>query len=112
MQGGTPMPAIRTKGRAAALVTAAALALCTFAGSSAQAAAPSAPPAAPSAPPAARSATSGIPALVDPAADLGRHASGPQPTWFDSIYFTGSVKADGQEFGLQVHTRILPNRDE
>ncbi|WP_031161954.1 lipocalin family protein [Streptosporangium roseum] len=98
------MPAIRTKRRTAPLVTAAAvLAFGTSVSSAAQAAAPSAAPA-------ARSATSGIPALVDPAADLGRHAPGPQPTWFDSIYFTSSVKANGQEFGLQVHTRILPSR--
>ncbi|GAA5047871.1 putative secreted hydrolase [Thermocatellispora tengchongensis] len=100
------MPAIGTKRRAAALVTAAGvLAFGTFVGSSAQATVPSATPT-------ARSATSGIPALVDAAADLGRHAAGPQQTWFDSIYFTSSVKANGQEFGIQVHTRILPNRDE
>ncbi|MFE9724222.1 lipocalin family protein [Streptomyces sp. NPDC005794] len=100
------MPAIRTKRRAAALVAAAAaLTVGTFAGFSAQATAPSATPT-------ARNATSGIPAVVDPTADLGRHAAGPEQTWFDSIYFTGSVKADGQEFGLQVHTRILPNRGE
>ncbi|MEU6155661.1 lipocalin family protein [Actinosynnema sp. NPDC047251] len=68
--------------------------------------------AAPSAAPTASPVTSGIPALVDPGVDLGRHAPGPQPTWFDSIYFTSSVRANGQEFGLQVHTRILPNRGE
>jgi hypothetical protein len=100
------MPAIRTKRGAATLVTAAAvLAFGTFAGSSAQATAPSAAPTAPS-------ATSGIPGLVDPTVDLGRHTPGPEPTWVDSIYFTSTVKANGQEFGLQVHTRILPARGE
>ncbi|MEU5703116.1 lipocalin family protein [Streptomyces aurantiacus] len=100
------MTAIRTKRRAKALVTAAvALGFSTFAGSSAQATGPSALPT-------ARSATSGIPAVVDPVADLGRHAAGPEETWFDSVYITSSVKANGQEFGLQVHTRIIPNRTE
>lgn len=47
--------------------------------------------------------------MVDPAVDLGRHSPGPEPTWFDSIYFTSTVKADGHEFGLQVHTRAFPN---
>jgi hypothetical protein len=106
MQGGILMPAIQAMRRVAVLATAtAALAFGTFVSSSAQAAAPSAVPTAPT-------ATSGIPALVDPAVDLGRHAPGPQLTWFDSIYFTSLVRANGQEFGLQVHTRILPNRDE
>ena len=59
--------------------------------------------------PAVRSA---IPGVVDPAADLGRHPAGPEPTWFDSIYFTSAVRAGNQEFGLQVHTRVLPNRPE
>ncbi|MEV5409106.1 lipocalin family protein [Thermopolyspora sp. NPDC052614] len=100
------MPAIRIKRRAATLVTAASVvAFGTFVGSSAQASVPSAAPG-------ARSATSGIPGLVDPAADLGGHAPGPQPTWFDSIYFTSALKANGQEFGLQVHTRVLPARGE
>jgi len=99
------MSTFRSWRRAVALAVAAATAaLGVPAGSSVQAA--------PAAAPAGRSAASGIPAFVDPAADLGRHAPGPQPTWFDSIYFTSSVRANGQEFGLQVHTRILPNRGE
>jgi hypothetical protein len=98
------MPAIRPIRRAAVLATAVAVvAIGTFAGPSAQATDPSTAPA-------ARSATSGIPGVVDPAVDLGRHSAGPEQTWFDSVYFTSSVKADGQEFGLQVHTRVMPNR--
>ncbi|SMC90741.1 lipocalin family protein [Lentzea albidocapillata] len=96
------MPSILARRRVAALVAATAtLAFSAVVSSSVQAVSSAAP-----------TATSGIPALVDPAADLGRHAPGPQQTWFDSIYFTSSVRANGQEFGLQVHTRILPNRDE
>ncbi|RBQ20684.1 hydrolase [Spongiactinospora rosea] len=100
------MPAIRIRSRTATVVTiAAVLALCTFTDSSAQASRTPETPA-------DRPARSEIPAAVDPAADLGRHTPGPELTWFDSIYFTSSVKANGQDFGLQVHTRIMPNRDE
>ncbi|WP_206302314.1 MULTISPECIES: lipocalin family protein [unclassified Streptomyces] len=47
--------------------------------------------------------------MTDPETDLGRHTPGPEPTWSDSLYFTSSVKADGHDFGIQVHTRVLPN---
>ncbi|BCJ52070.1 carotenoid 1,2-hydratase [Actinoplanes sp. NBRC 14428] len=108
------MPSIRTMGRPALLAVAAVAATATaaFAGISPQANAQSTPPAAQPAAPAGRSASAGIPAVVDAAADLGRHAAGPEPTWFDSIYFTSAVEANGQKFGLQVHTRVLPNRTE
>jgi hypothetical protein len=43
----------------------------------------------------------------------------PRPTWDGTRpapsrpgSITSFVKTNGQEFGLQVHTRILPNRDE
>jgi hypothetical protein len=52
--------------------------------------------------------TTGIPAMVDPARDLASHEPGPEPTWSDSIYFTSTVKAGGQEFGLLVHTVATP----
>ncbi|MBB5960663.1 hypothetical protein FHS29_007291 [Saccharothrix tamanrassetensis] len=99
------MSRIQTRRRAVVLVAAAAtVAFGVPISSSVQAA--------PSEASTVRPATSGIPALVNPGVDLGRHAPGPEPTWFDSIYFTSSVRANGQEFGLQVHTRILPNRGE
>lgn len=103
------MPTSRNRRRAAGLVTAGALVLGALAGYSAQAASPSAPSEARTT---TASATSGIPAAIDPEADLGGHAPGPEPTWFDSIYFTSSVQANGHDFGIQAHTRVLPNAGE
>ncbi len=44
-------------------------------------------------PPGARPVTagSGIPALVDPVADLGAKTPGPEESWADSFYFTSRV---------------------
>lgn len=53
-------------------------------------------------------AGNGIPALVDPAADLGARTPGPEDDWADSIYFTSRVKADGHDMGLLVHTLRNP----
>jgi hypothetical protein len=53
-------------------------------------------------------AGSGIPALVDPAADLGARTPGPEESWADSIYFTSRVKGDGHDIGLLMHTVSLP----
>ncbi|PJF01582.1 hydrolase [Streptomyces carminius] len=100
----------RNRRRAAGLATAGALVLGTLAGYSAQATSPPATPKAHSAP--ASAPSSGIAAMVDPATDLGRHAPGTERTWFDSVYFTSSVKANGHDFGIQVHTRVLPNMGE
>ncbi|MZE77890.1 lipocalin family protein [Streptomyces xinghaiensis] len=96
----------RTRRRTAGLATAGALVLGTLVSYSAQGAAPSATP---KPGPATASATTGIPGVVDPVADLGRQSPGPEREWFDSIYFTSSVKANGHDFGLQVHTRVFPN---
>lgn len=54
----------------------------------------------------------GIPATVDPAADLAAQAPGAEPAWADSIYFTSEVKAGGHDFGVLVHTLNLPNLDQ
>ena len=53
-------------------------------------------------------ATSTIPAVVDPASDLGAK-SGPEAEWADSIYFTSRVDAGGHDVGLLVHTVRLPD---
>ncbi|MER7057918.1 lipocalin family protein [Streptomyces sp. NPDC000351] len=100
------MTTSRNRRRVAGLATAGALVLGTLVSYSAQAASPSTTPKGGSA---AASTTSGIASIVDPAADLGRQAPGPEQAWFDSIYFTSSVKAKGHDFGIQVHTRVLPN---
>ncbi|MDQ0775257.1 hypothetical protein QF026_003723 [Streptomyces aurantiacus] len=107
------MTTSRNRRRAAGLATAGALVLGTLVSYSAQAASPSAPPKAGSTSASGTaSSTSGIPAMVDPVTDLGRQPRGSEPTWFDSIYFTSSVKANGHDFGIQVQTRVLPNIDE
>ncbi|GAA4736339.1 lipocalin family protein [Phytohabitans rumicis] len=51
----------------------------------------------------------GIPAVVDPAVDLGSQTPGPEITWSDSIYFTSMVKAGRQEFGVLAHALAAPN---
>jgi predicted secreted hydrolase len=58
--------------------------------------------------PAKTVAASGIPALVDPAADLGAKTPGPQDDWADSIYFTSRVNSGGHDIGLLVHTVRIP----
>jgi hypothetical protein len=62
-------------------------------------------PAAATAPPAGR----GIPAAVNPATDLAAHTPGTQPTWNDSIYMSGFIKAGGQDYGIVVQTLQFPN---
>ncbi|GGP13481.1 hydrolase [Nonomuraea glycinis] len=57
----------------------------------------------------ATTADNGIPAMVDPTADLGAQTPGPEARWADSIYFTSQVKADGHDVGLLVHTINVPN---
>jgi hypothetical protein len=57
----------------------------------------------------ATAAAGGIPALIDPAADLGARAPGPEDRWADSIYCTSRVKAAGHDVGLLVHTVRNPN---
>jgi hypothetical protein len=52
-------------------------------------------------------AGSGIPAVVDPAADLGAKTPGPEESWADSIYFTSRVRSAGHDLGLLVHTVSL-----
>lgn len=61
-------------------------------------------------PPSARTVTagSGIPALVDPAADLGAKTPGPEESWADSIYFTSRVESAGHDIGILAHTVRLP----
>ncbi|MBL1097689.1 lipocalin family protein [Streptomyces coffeae] len=54
----------------------------------------------------------GIPSVVDPAADLAAQTPGPDETWTDSIYINGEVKADGHDFGLLVHTMNVPHSDQ
>lgn len=38
-----------------------------------------------------------IPAMVDPAKDLSAQRPGSDEGWFDSIYFTSQLKADGRD---------------
>jgi hypothetical protein len=99
------MTTSRNRRRAAGLAATGALLLATLGSYPAQAASLSATPK-------TGSAASGIPAIVDPVTDLGRQAPGSERTWFDSIYFTSSVKANGHDFGIQVQTRVLPNIGE
>ncbi|GGP14053.1 hydrolase [Nonomuraea glycinis] len=103
------MTTSRNRRRAAGLATAGALVLGILASYPALA---ESPPATPKAGPTAASTTSGIAAVIDPATDLGRQAPGREQAWFDSIYFTSLVKANGHDFGIQVHTRVLPNMGE
>ncbi|MEV5408616.1 lipocalin family protein [Thermopolyspora sp. NPDC052614] len=53
-------------------------------------------------------AGNGIPAMVDPNADLAAKTPGPETRWADSIYFTSQVKAGGHDMGLLVHTINVP----
>lgn len=100
------MTTSRNRWRAASLATAGALVLGGLVSYTAQAAGPSATPKVDSI---TASGATGIASMVDPATDLGRQPAGPEKTWFDSIYFTSSVKAKGHDFGLQVQARVLPN---
>lgn len=54
----------------------------------------------------------GIPALVNPAADLGAQVPGPEPTWVDSIFIAGFVRGGGHTFGVLVHALAFPNADQ
>jgi hypothetical protein len=51
----------------------------------------------------------GIPALVNPTADLAAQAPGPEVTWVDSIFIAGRVHGGGHNFGILVHTLAFPN---
>ena len=57
-------------------------------------------------------ATSGIPAVVDPGADLAAQVPGPELTWVDSIFITARVHGGGHEFGVLVHTLAFPSADQ
>jgi hypothetical protein len=54
-------------------------------------------------------ANGGIPAVVDPAADLAAQVPGPELTWVDSIFIAGFVHGGGHSFGILVHTLDFPN---
>jgi hypothetical protein len=51
----------------------------------------------------------GIPAVVNPAADLAAQVPGPELTWVDSIFIAGFVHGGGHNFGILVHTLRFPN---
>lgn len=59
------------------------------------------------APVAARS-DPGIPAMVNPAEDLLAQDPGPEQGWFESIYFTSELEADGRNIGVLLHTLTMP----
>lgn len=90
--------------RIAGLATAGALLLGALGSYPAYAASPSA---APQAGVTAAPTRSGVPAMVNPATDMGRQDPGEAPSWLDSIYFTSSVRAKGHDFGIQAQARIL-----
>lgn len=49
-----------------------------------------------------------VPAMVDPAADLLAQEPGTERGWFDSIYFTSELEADGRNIGVLLHTMTMP----
>lgn len=51
----------------------------------------------------------GIPAVVNPAADLAAQRPGPQLTWIDSMFIAGFVHGGGHNFGILVHALKFPN---
>jgi hypothetical protein len=57
-------------------------------------------------------ANGGIPAVVNPTADLVTQVPGPELTWIDSIFIAGRVHGDGHNFGILVHTIAFPNVDQ
>jgi CrtC N-terminal lipocalin domain len=62
--------------------------------------------------PATAAANGGIPALVNPAADLAAQVPGPELTWVDSIFIAGRVHGGGHDFGILIHTLAFPNADQ
>jgi Lipocalin-like domain/CrtC N-terminal lipocalin domain len=54
----------------------------------------------------------GVPAVVDPSADLASQVPGPATTWVDSIFIAGRVHGDGHDFGILVHTLAFPNAEQ
>lgn len=50
----------------------------------------------------------GLPAMIDPAQDLLAQEPGPDRGWFDSIYFTSMLEADGRDIGVLLHTMTMP----
>jgi hypothetical protein len=57
-------------------------------------------------------ANGGVPALVNPAADLAAQVPGPETTWIDSIFIAGRVRGGGHEFGILIHVLAFPNADQ
>lgn len=54
-------------------------------------------------------ANDGIPAVVNPAADLAAQLPGPELTWVDSIFIAGFAHGGGHSFGLLVRTASFPS---
>ncbi len=49
-----------------------------------------------------------VPAMVDPSKDLLAHEAGPERGWFESIYFTSELEADGRNIGVLLHALTMP----
>lgn len=60
----------------------------------------------------ATAANGGIPAMVNPSADLAAQVPGPGVTWVDSIFIAGRVHGGGHTYGILVHTLAFPNADQ
>jgi len=52
-----------------------------------------------------------VPTEVDPGAGLASQPTGQGPSWFDSIFLVGQVRAAGYEFGYLVHVLRQPEHD-
>lgn len=50
----------------------------------------------------------GTPAMIDPARDILAQDPGTERGWFDSIYFTSELEADGRDIGVLLHTMTMP----
>ncbi|NMG41027.1 hydrolase [Chelativorans sp. ZYF759] len=50
----------------------------------------------------------GTPAMINPAEDLLAQDPGTERGWFDSIYFTSALEADGRNIGVLLHTMTMP----
>lgn len=57
-------------------------------------------------------ANGGIPAVVNPAADLAAQVPGPGLTWIDSIFIAGFAHGGGHNFGILVHVLNFPNASQ
>lgn len=58
--------------------------------------------------PAAAQPELGTPAMIDPAEDILAQEPGTERGWFDSIYFTSELEADGRNIGVLLHTMTMP----